>query len=114
LNLGLSLIRQKRYADSISFLTKCLELKPGLSDAELRLGEALLESGKMDEADKHLTTAMQANDANRPEAMLKLAIVKVEKNDQAAAIKLLESYLVDYPKASNRAQVESILKQLRP
>jgi len=113
-NLGIVLVREQRYSEAIPFLSESLHLHPGLSEAELRLGEALLESGRLDEAETHLVAAMEAKDSHRPEAMLKLAIVKVEKNDTAGAVMLLESYLAEFPKASNRAEIEYLLKRLRP
>lgn len=113
-NLGIVLVRQEKYSEAIPLLSESLRMHPGLSEAELRLGEALLESGKLDEAEPHLVAAMEAKDSHRPEAMIKLAIVKVEKNDTAAAVMLLESYLAEFPKASNRAEIEYLLKRLRP
>ena len=113
-NLGIVLAREQRYSEAIPFLSESLHLHPGLSEAELRLGEALLESGRLDEAETHLAAAMEAKDSHRPEAMLKLAIVKVEKNDTAGAVMLLESYLAEFPKASNRSEIEYLLKRLRP
>jgi Flp pilus assembly protein TadD len=113
-NLGIVLAREQRYSEAIPFLSESLHLHPDLSEAELRLGEALLESGRLDEAETHLAAAMEAKDSHRPEAMLKLAIVKVEKNDTAGAVMLLESYLAEFPKASNRAEIEYLLKRLRP
>lgn len=114
LNLGMVCIRQERFADAVAPLETSLRLKPGFADTQRYLGEALLEVGRLNEAEQNLQAAYDANDANRPTAMIKLAIVKVQKNDTAAAIQLLEKYLADYPKAGNRAQIESILKELRP
>lgn len=114
LNLGLVLMRRRRFADAVPFLEKSRELQPGLADAGLRLGEAFLETGRLDEAERLLAEAMAGGPAVRAEAMIKLAIVKVEKDDQAAAVRLLQDYLAEYPKAGNRAEIEAILKQLRP
>jgi Tfp pilus assembly protein PilF len=114
LNLGMVLIRQERFADAVTPLESSLKLKPGFTDTQLYLGEALLDVGRLNEAEQNLQAAYDANDSNRPTAMIKLAIVKVQKNDTAAAIQLLEKYLADYPKAGNRDQIESILKELRP
>jgi len=114
LNLGIALFRSDRYQEAVNALTRCLQIQSGLPEAERYLGESLLELGRLDEAEQHLGFVVATKDDNRPYAVIKLAIVKVQKNDNAAAIRLLEQYLADYPKAGNRPEIERILKQLRP
>jgi Tfp pilus assembly protein PilF len=71
-------------------LKKVLEYEPKNEAANLNLGLLLAEQGRMDEAEKALRTALEANPENQPVAAKNLAVIVAQRGDLAGAVKYAE------------------------
>ena len=95
LNLGIVLIRQRKYADAVDMLGRLYQ-EASLPLARLPYGEALAETGKISEAEKIFRTVsddLNASDAIRAEARFRLGALLNKQNRFADAIPQFEEAL---------------------
>jgi tetratricopeptide (TPR) repeat protein len=72
-------------------LKKVIELDADNEAANLNLGLLLAEQGRLDEAEKALKTALDANPDEQPVAAKNLSVIVAQRGDLAAAVKYAET-----------------------
>jgi tetratricopeptide (TPR) repeat protein len=113
LNYGYVMLLRERFADSDRQLQRAIQLKDDLVTAHLYRGRVLIRLGKLDEAEKELNRALTLPGKSGVVAYRYLAALYSERGETARAIVALETYLKLLPNASDAAQVQKIIQQLR-
>lgn len=78
------------------------EEAPDYLPARLGLGNVLLKSGRVEEAEKE-DTAILAIDAGQPQALFALARIDLRKGDDPAAVARLDSLMAGHPEMTSAA-----------
>jgi len=104
LNLSQLLLRQKKYAEAVEFLTQAADEKPQEVRPQLMLGKALLATGKPAEAEARFK-AITALDSKQAEAFLLLSRSLAAQERWADAAVPLATYTELNP-ADTAAQME--------
>lgn len=82
--LGADLVQQGKFAQSIKYFTKALQIDPNSADTHRNLGYALFRQGMLDEAVKHLNEALRIKpDLAMAHNDLGVVLVRQGKFDQA-------------------------------
>lgn len=92
LNLGIIRTRQGRYKDAIKILDPLNKENPQLSDVSIALGDALMADNNLDDAERHLRTALEdkkMSDGMAGDAHYKLGLLLNRRRRFDEAIKEL-------------------------
>ena len=104
LNLGIVLIRQRKFSEAEEILRALYEQKPGMPGLRLALADALMGSNRLDAARSVLVEAMadpKLDTASQVEAHYKLAVAFSRAEKYAEAIAALERAVQLDPSAAN-------------
>ncbi len=83
-NLGLALVHQRMYEESIPAFTRAIELQPQNPTAHCNLAGSMAALGRTDEAERHYAEAIRQKPAY-PEAYYNLGRIEVDRGDRVAA-----------------------------
>ncbi|SRR6266404_2626428 len=110
---GLLLYEQKKYAMAATVFEAAERLIP--TNAELRLmrGAALIETGRLNEAEDEIARADQISSHKLTIVHLHMARVYEKRGNRSRAADELESYLRQNPGADNAAAIRDAIKKLR-
>jgi tetratricopeptide (TPR) repeat protein len=111
--LGAMQIRQGKFEAAAATLQEAVAKEPDNAAALFNLGTALLQAGKLDEAEKRLLRAYEIRGSSMPGAQLMLGQLYFQKKDYEKALGAFENYLRDLPDAPNAPQVKEAVRQLR-
>lgn len=111
--LGTLLNRKQQYEAAIKELTQAAETLPNSARTHLQLGGALLQVGKLDEAESELLAAYRIGGKQMGGAQLMLGQVYFMGKKYENALRAFEQYLTDVPQAPNSAEVEGVIKKIR-
>jgi Flp pilus assembly protein TadD len=112
IKLGMVRIRQGKYAQAATVLSEAVAEEPDNALARFNLGAALLQDGKLDEAEKALLRAYEIKGAGMAGTHLLLGQLYYQKRDYQKAIDSFTKYLRDFPDAPNAAQVKESIRRL--
>lgn len=113
LNLGLCLHRQQRFADSLPFLKKAVQLQPSHPTAHLLYGTALMKTRALDLAEPTLLRAYELGGARVARAQYYLSWIYTQRKDYTRAVTALEVFLRDAPNDPEAGSLEKTLIRLR-
>jgi len=111
--LGTVLMRQGDFAGAVSVLQTATTEEPDNGLAQFNLGAALLQTGKLDQAETALIRSYKLEGSRMAGAQLLLGQIYFQKKDYPRAIEAFETYLKDLPSAPNAAQVREAVEKLR-
>lgn len=98
--LGQAHAQQDDYDSAIGFLTKALELDPGVAEAHATLGDIYLRQGELEKAEAELRAELLRHpDDHR--ALYTLAVVLDLARKGEEALEVLESLLASRPRTAN-------------
>ncbi len=112
IKLGMVRIRQGKYAQASEVLGEAVTQEPENALAHFNLGAALMQAGKLDEAEKALLRAYEIKGAGMAGTNLLLGQLYYQKHDYQKAINSFTKYLRDFPDAPNAAQVKESIRRL--
>lgn len=111
--LGTVYLRQAKYADAVGVLTEVITAEPDHAMAQFEYGAALLQLGRLDEAETALKRAYAIRGAQMPGVQMMLGQLYFQKKEYDRAIESFELYLRHLPDAPNAAQVREAIARLR-
>jgi tetratricopeptide (TPR) repeat protein len=110
---GLVLYEQKNYKVAADVFEAAARLNPSNAEALLMRGAALIEIGRLNEAEEAISRADQISSHKLPMVHLHLARVYEKRGDRSRAADELESYLRQNPLADNASAIRDAIKKLR-
>lgn len=111
--LGLLLNRKQRFQEAAKELAAALKILPFASRIHLQLGAAQLQLGKYGDAEHELLEAYRISgpELGAAQFMLGELYFMTKKYDQSR--RAFEQYLLDVPKAPNRAEVQALIDKIK-
>jgi tetratricopeptide (TPR) repeat protein len=114
LGLGMAYVNLDRVKEAITELNLALALDSRLFRAHLYLGMALITAGNLDDAERSLKEAYSiGGPVEARAAHLYLASIYNTRKEYQKAIRELEAYLHDNPKAPNAAKIQEAIAKLK-
>jgi tetratricopeptide (TPR) repeat protein len=110
---GLVLYEQKNYKVAADVFEAAARLNPSNAEALLMRGAALIEIGRLNEAEEAISRADQISSHKLPMVHLHLAREYEKRGDRSRAADELESYLRQNPLADNASAIRDAIKKLR-
>ena len=110
---GLVLYEQKKYALAATVFEAAEKLNPTNAEARLMHGAALIETGRLNEAEDEIARADQISSHKLAIVHLHLARVYEKSGDRMRAADELESYLRQNPGVDNASAIREAIKKLR-
>jgi Tfp pilus assembly protein PilF len=110
---GLVLYEQKKYAMAATVFEAAEKLNPANAEARLMRGAALIETGRLNEAEQEIARADQISSHKLPIVHLHLARVYEKRGERVRAADELESYLRQNPAVDNAPAIREAIKKLR-
>jgi tetratricopeptide (TPR) repeat protein len=111
--LGTLLNRKQQYEAAIKELNQAADAIPNSARIHLQLGGALLQVGKLEEAERELLSAYRIGGKQMGGAQLMLGQIYFMGNKYEDALRAFEQYLADVPQAPNAAQIEGVIKKIK-
>lgn len=111
--LGLLHNRQRKYEAAANELASALKSLPYAPRIHLQLGAALVELNRLDEAESKLQTAYKLGGPQLGGAQLLLGNLYFVQKKYNLARQAFEQYLIDVPKAPNRAEVAGLIEKIK-
>ncbi|MEK6408345.1 MAG: tetratricopeptide repeat protein [Acidobacteriota bacterium] len=110
---GLVLYEQKKYGLAATVFEAAVKLNPANAEARLMHGAALIETGRLKEAEDEIARADQISSHKLAIVHLHLARVFEKRGDRVRAADELESYLRQNPGVDNAPAIREAIKKLR-
>jgi len=110
---GLVLYEQKKYAMAATVLEAAERLNPINAELRLMRGAALIETGRLNEAEDEIARADQISSHKLTIVHLHMARVYEKRGNRSRAADELESYLRQNPGADNAPAIREAIKKLR-
>ena len=110
---GLVLYGQRKYGLAATVFEAAVKLNPANAEAHLMRGAALIETGRLKEAEDEIARADQISSHKLAIVHLHLARVFEKRGDRVRAAEELESYLRQNPGADNASAIREAIKKLR-
>jgi Flp pilus assembly protein TadD len=111
--IGIGLNRQRKFTEAVSEFDKAIALSPGIANAHMHLGGALMQLQQDERAERELLRAYELGGAATAGAQLLLGHLYYSQKKFAAAQKAFEQYLKDLPSAPNAAQVTEMIAGIK-
>jgi Flp pilus assembly protein TadD len=111
--VGFGLNRQRKFAEAVAAFDKSIALNPGMANAHMHLGGALMQLRQDERAERELLKAYELGGGSVAGAQLLLGHLYVSLNKLPQAQKAFEQYLKDLPSAPNAAQVTQMIASLK-
>lgn len=113
IKLGMVLLKQNKTDEAVIVLQEAVKAEADNALAHFNLGIALMQQGKIDQAESSLHRAYEIKGSSMPGVQLLLGEIYYQKKDYQKAINAFESYLHDLPDAPNATQVKEAIEKLR-
>jgi tetratricopeptide (TPR) repeat protein len=110
---GMVLYELKNYSVAATVFEAAERLNPANAELRLMRGAALIETGRLNEAEDEIARADQISSHKLPIVHLHLARVYEKRGNRSRAADELESYLRQKPEADNAAAIREAIKKLR-
>jgi tetratricopeptide (TPR) repeat protein len=110
---GMVLYELKNYSVAATVFEAAERLNPANAELRLMRGAALIETGRLNEAEDEIARADQISSHKLPIVHLHLARVYEKRGNRRRAADELESYLRQKPEADNAAAIREAIKKLR-
>jgi Tfp pilus assembly protein PilF len=110
---GLVLYEQRKYGLAATVFEAAVKLNPANAEARLMHGVALIETGRLKEAEDEIARADQISSHKLAIVHLHLARVYEKRGDRIRAASELESYLRQNPGVDNASAIREAIKKLR-
>ena len=104
--------REQMTERALSTLRRAIELRPTSAIAYCLFGSAHVKANLLDEAETHFKRALEL-DEDLGAAQLMLASLYMKRQDWAAAVETLQTYLSDFPFAEDRSILKKMLENAR-
>jgi tetratricopeptide (TPR) repeat protein len=111
--LGMLLNRRQKYEEAIKELTQAVDAIPNSARTHLQLGGALLQVGRLEEAERELLSAYTIGGKQMGGAQLMLGQIYFMKKDYERALRAFEQYLADVPQAPNAVEIQGVIKNIK-
>jgi tetratricopeptide (TPR) repeat protein len=111
--LGMLLNRKQQYEEAIKELAKAEEAIPKSPRIHLQFGGALLQVGRLDEAERELLSAYRIGGKQMGGAQLMLGQIYFMGKKYESALRAFEQYLADVPQAPNAAEIQGVIKNIK-
>lgn len=111
--LGMLFNRKQQYEAAIKELDQAAEAIPNSSRIHLQLGGALLQVGRLSEAERELLLAYKIGGKQMGGAQLMLGQIYFMGKKYEDALRAFEQYLADVPQAPNSTEIEGVIKKIR-
>lgn len=110
---GMVLYELKNYSVAATVFEAAERLNPANAELRLMRGAALIETGRLNEAEDEISRADQISSHKLPIVHLHLARLYEKRGNRSRAADELESYLRQKPEADNAAAIREAIKKLR-
>jgi Flp pilus assembly protein TadD len=111
--LGLLLNKKQKYDSAVIELSQAAESIPRSARIHLQLGGALLQLGRLDDAQRELLSAYQLGGAQMGGAQLMLGQIYFIEKKYESAQRAFEQYLADVPNAPNANEVRAFIARIK-
>lgn len=110
---GLVLYEQKKYEIAVTVFEAAERLNPSNAEIRLMRAAALIETGRLDEAEDQIARADQMSSHKLAIVHLHRARVYEKRGDRRRAADELETYLRKNPEAENASAIREAIRKLR-
>jgi Flp pilus assembly protein TadD len=111
--LGLLLNKRQKYDAAVIELSQAAESIPNSARTHLQLGGALLQLGRLDDAERELLAAYRLGGVQMGGAQLMLGQIYFIEKKYDNAQQAFERYLEDVPNAPNANEVRSFIEKIK-
>jgi len=111
--LGLLFNKKQRYESAVVELSQALQAIPNAARIHLQLGGALLQLGRLDDAQRELLSAYRLGGAQMGGAQLMLGQIYFMEKKYESAQRAFEQYLADVPNAPNANEVRAFIDKIK-
>jgi len=111
--LGLLFNKKQRYASAVVELSQAAQSIPNASRIHLQLGGALLQLGRLDDAQHELLSAYRLGGAQMGGAQLMLGQIYFIEKKYESAQRAFEQYLADVPDAPNAVEIRAFIEKIK-
>ena len=111
--LGLLLNRKEHFQEAAQQLTAAAKILPNSARIHLQLGGALLQLERLNEAERELVAAYQLGGREMGGAQFLLGQVYFLSKEYERAMRALEQYLADVPRAPNITDVRAVIAKIK-
>jgi superkiller protein 3 len=111
--LGLLFNRKQQFDLAVKELEQAKKVLPDSPRTRLQLGAALLQIGKLEEAERELLAAYKIGGAQMGGAQLMLGEIYFRQKKYPDAQRCFEQYLMDVPAAPNAAEVRGVIERIK-
>src|SRR5215813_4160645 len=111
--LGLLFNKKQKYESAVVELSQALQSIPNAARIHLQLGGALLQLGRLDDAQRELLTAYRLGGVQMGGAQLMLGQIYFMQKKYESAQRAFEQYLADVPNAPNANEVRAVIDKIK-
>ena len=111
--LGLLFNKKQKYNSAVIELSQAVQSIPNASRIHLQLGGALLQLGRLDDAEHELSAAYRLGGAQMGGAQLMLGQIYFIEKKYESAQQAFEQYLTDVPNAPNATEVRAFIERIK-
>jgi len=111
--LGLLFNKKQKYDSAVIELSQAVQSIPNAARIHLQLGGALLQLGRLDDAQRELSDAYRLGGKQMGGAQLMLGQIYFIEKKYENAQRAFEQYLVDVPNAPNAAEVRAFIERIK-
>lgn len=111
--LGLLFNKKQKYDSAVIELSQAAQSVPNAARIHLQLGGALLQVGRLDDAQRELSTAYRLGGPQMGGAQLMLGQIYFIEKKYESAQRAFEQYLIDVPNAPNASEVRAFIARIK-
>jgi Flp pilus assembly protein TadD len=111
--LGLLFNKKQKYDSAVIELSQAVQLIPNASRIHLQLGGALLQLGRLNDAERELLDAYRLGGTQMGGAQLMLGQIYFIEKKYEKAQRAFEQYLADVPNAPNVNEIRAFIEKIR-
>lgn len=111
--LGTLLNRKQKFEEAVGELTRAAEILPNAPRIHLQLGGALLQLGRLQEAETELLAAYRIGGTQMGGAQLMLGQAYYLEKKYREALRAFEQYLADVPHAPNENEIRGVIEKIK-
>jgi Flp pilus assembly protein TadD len=111
--LGLLFNKKHKYDSAVVELSQAAQLIPNAARIQLQLGGALLQIGRLDDAERELLSAYRLGGTQLGGAQLMLGQIYFMQKKYENAQHAFEQYLADVPNAPNSNEIRAVIEKIK-